>query len=293
MNIPTSVSHLESLPAELFNRVLSYVFNPHDLEIEESNTTFGGYCFETSLLRTSKSIHQLVKSYVHHTLSWIRFDINWGAFAIQPHWLGVRYINVRHVKAAKILPDGYLNLSLRPLPQQTPGGRLHIEIESPHASSEAQEEVTRIVKDDANVSMSLLILEKDLHGFMQVLRINDLAYCHRNFPGTTISDGVHARPGVHGIKSEIAVARGQQLERYQHLILEFHVMWNILHKTTIAGHADSHLAKKSADFIQGQHEHQARESGGFSKAQMNAKLSIELMGEGISSLLWLKHRKSQ
>ena len=290
MNNPPSVSHLEALPAELFNRVLSYVFNPYDCEIEESNTTFGGYRFETSLLRISKTIHELAKSYVHHMLSWIRFDINWGAFAIQPHWLGVKYINIRHVKAAKTLPDEYLNLSLRPVPQEAPAGRLHIKIEFPHASDKTQEDVTRMVKSDANISMSLLVLEKDLPGFMQVLRMNDLAYCHRKFPGTTISNGVRARPGVHGMKSEIVIAHGQQLERYQHLILEFHVMWNVLHRTAITGHADSHLAKKSADFIQGQHEHQARESVGFSKADMNAKLPIELMGEGISSLLWLKHR---
>jgi len=220
MNSPPSISHLEAVPAELFNRVLSYVLNPYDCEIEESNTTFGGYHFETSLLRISKNIHQLAKSYVHHALSWVRFDINWGALAIQPHWLGVKYINIRHVKAAKTLPDGYLNLSLRPVPQEAPAGRLHVKIELPSASNDAQEKITRMVKSNANTSMSLLVLAKDLAGFVKALRINDLIYCHRNFPGTPIPDGIRARRGVHGIKSEIVVARGQQLQRYQHPILE-------------------------------------------------------------------------
>jgi hypothetical protein len=138
--------------------------------------------------------------------------------------------------------------------------------------------------------MSLLVLEKDLACFMQVLRMNDLAYCRRNCPGTLISDDTKASRGIHGIKSEVIVTSGQQPKRYQHLILEFQIMRDLLHKTKVVGHADNNLAKKSEDYIQQQHIYKERIELSLSKTGMNQKLSIEVMGEVIASLMWLKHR---
>jgi hypothetical protein len=202
----------------------------------------------------------------------------------------VSYINVRHVKATKALPDRFLDLRLRSVPQQAPAGRLHINMELPRASNESQEEMTCMVKKNANVSMSLLVLEKDLAAFMKVLRMNDLAYCHRKLTETLIHDGLHAIRGVHGIKSEIIVSPGQQLQHYEHLILEFRVMNNPLHKTVVVGHADKDFAEKSVDLVQGQLHERARKALGLSKAKMNDRLSMETHGEAVSSLLWLKHR---
>jgi hypothetical protein len=224
MSTLTSTSNLEALPAELFNRVLSYIFDPHECEIEDSNTEFGGYRFETSLLRVNKIVHRLARSYMHHALSWVRFELNWGAFAIDPRWLGVKYLNIGHTKATKSLPNTSPDLGLRLVPQQAPPDRLRIKVEFPHAEHQAQKEMTSLVKSSTHTSMSLLVLEKDLACFMQVLRMNDLAYCRRNFPGTLISDDTIASRGIHGIKSEVIVTLGQQLKRYQHLILEFQIM---------------------------------------------------------------------
>jgi hypothetical protein len=101
MATPESTSRLEALPAELFNRVLSYVYDPEQCEIQESNTKFRGYRLETSLLRVNKAIHELAKSYLHHALSWVRLDINWGAFIIDPRWVGVNYILLNHANLPK------------------------------------------------------------------------------------------------------------------------------------------------------------------------------------------------
>jgi hypothetical protein len=68
MTHPDSTLCLEALPAELFNRVLSYIYEPEQCEVQESNTNFRGYRFETSLLRVNKAIRELAKSYLHHVL---------------------------------------------------------------------------------------------------------------------------------------------------------------------------------------------------------------------------------
>jgi hypothetical protein len=61
-------SRLEALPAELFDRVLSYVYDPEQCEVRESDTNFRGYRFEISLLRVNKTIHELANSYLHYKL---------------------------------------------------------------------------------------------------------------------------------------------------------------------------------------------------------------------------------
>jgi hypothetical protein len=87
MSSATSLSLLESLPPELFNRVLSYVLVP--IEEFTAPTKFHGYRFDTALLRVNKAVHALAKSYPHHSISWVRLDVNWDAFLIDPHWIGV------------------------------------------------------------------------------------------------------------------------------------------------------------------------------------------------------------
>jgi hypothetical protein len=85
--VPVPTSHLESLPAELFNRVLSYVLEPETTP--ELNDKFRGYRIDTAILRVNKAIYVLVKGYPHHSISWIRLDLNWDAFLIDPHWIGI------------------------------------------------------------------------------------------------------------------------------------------------------------------------------------------------------------
>jgi hypothetical protein len=87
MSSVAAPSLLESLPPELFNRVLSYVLEP--IAYGDTPTKFSGYRFDTALLRVNKAIHALAKSYLHHTISWARIDVNWDAFLIDPHWMCV------------------------------------------------------------------------------------------------------------------------------------------------------------------------------------------------------------
>jgi hypothetical protein len=87
MSSAAAPSLLESLPPELFNYVLSYVLEP--IDNTETPTQFRSYRFDTALMRINKAIHALAKSYLHHSISWARIDVNWDAFLIDPHWIGV------------------------------------------------------------------------------------------------------------------------------------------------------------------------------------------------------------
>jgi hypothetical protein len=193
MATPESTSRLEALPAELFNRVLSYVYDPEQCEIQESNTKFRGYRLETSLLRVNKAIHELAKSYLHHALSWVRLDINWGAFIIDPRWVGVNYILLNHVNLPKSLPRVPLQSPVRSTPQQAPPGRLHVQVDFPPATTPAQTEMTNHVKNNTHKTISILVLEKELAGFVMVLQMNDGTYCQRLHPGALLTSGVRAK----------------------------------------------------------------------------------------------------
>jgi hypothetical protein len=87
MSSAAASSLFESLPPELFNRVLSYVLEP--VVNEEASTKFRGYQFDTAILLVNKAIHALAKGYLHHSISWIRLDLNWDGFLIDPRWLGI------------------------------------------------------------------------------------------------------------------------------------------------------------------------------------------------------------
>ncbi|KAF2125501.1 hypothetical protein P153DRAFT_324878 [Dothidotthia symphoricarpi CBS 119687] len=226
------VSRLESLPAELFNRVLGYVLYPDRSAIPDSSTQFRTYRFDTAILRVNKAIHQLGKSYLHNSLSWIRFDINWSAFLIDPHWLGVSYITINRRDIPQSLPYSYNgNSKRRWIDQDAPAGRLHVRVAFPPATTPGQKEIEeRTSNSHFTSSMSLLVLSTEFKRFLNALRMNDLAFCNRTSFGETAAEGMPADPGI---SFDIRVTVGQELAKFKHLIHEFRVFHGPPHQCNI------------------------------------------------------------
>jgi hypothetical protein len=288
MATPESTSRLEALPAELFNRVLSYVYDPEQCEIQESNIKFRGYRLETSLLRVNKAIHELAKSYLHHALSWVRLDINWGAFIIDPRWVGVNYILLNHANLPKSPSRAPLRSSVRSTSQQAPPGRLHVRVDFPPATTPARTEITNHVKDNTHKTMSILVLEKELAGFIMVLQMNDGTYCHRLHPGALLTPDVRAEPGLHGISSEITIAPRLEIKRYKQMLEQVAALRGELHKARIFAHGDSEHAASIVRYIQKEDSDAPRPQ--IPTAQMTYDLSMAAMSRSVTFLMWLKNR---
>lgn len=230
MTTNSSVSRLESLPGELFNCILSYVFDPACSTIPESASRFRGYRFDTALLRVNKIIHQLAKSYLHASLSWVRFDINWESFLIDPHWLGVSYIIINRPNSPKRLPFSNDSVQRRSTTQDVPTGRLHVRIAFPLARTPTQGKIKeQCFNTPTTSSMSLLVLEADFKKFIRVLRMNDLAYCYRSGGNVPVEMLCHL-----AMSFNIHVTFGQEHAKSKHLVCQFGVFSGPTHKFIVS-----------------------------------------------------------
>lgn len=236
--IPQSL--LEALPPEIFNRILSYIFDPAQSEVPETTTSFRSYVFDTALLRVNKALYELAKSYLHLSLSWIRFDINWGAFLIDPHWLGIPYITIYRADAPRVLPFPYAGDTKRRTPnQQVPHGRLIVRIKFPQPTTQMQAEIQAACsKFPFGSFMSVLVLERDFDRFIDVLRMNDLGYCRRVLPDTGTSSKVLSVRSLEGLSLDISIRAGLEESRYKHLLRRVAILSGPFHQLTVEGHAD-------------------------------------------------------
>jgi len=239
-----SPSLLEALPPEIFNRILRYIFDPAQSEAPETTTSFRSYVFDTALLRVNKAVHELAKSYLHLSLSWIRFDINWGAFLIDPHWLGISYITINCVDAPRVLPFPYSGNTKRRTPnQQVPHGRLTVRVKFPQPTTQTQTEIQATCsKFPVGSFMSVLVLERDLDRFVDVLRMNDLGYCRRVLPDADTSSKVLSMRSVEGLSLDIKIRAGLEASRYKQLLRRVAVLSGPFHQLTIEGHTDPAFA---------------------------------------------------
>jgi hypothetical protein len=53
--------------------------------------------------------------------------------------------------------------------------------------------MTNHVKNNTHKTISILVLEKELAGFVMVLQMNDGTYCQRLHPGALLTSGVRAK----------------------------------------------------------------------------------------------------
>ncbi|KAH4160451.1 hypothetical protein HBH64_164050 [Parastagonospora nodorum] len=240
MSHNTPSSPLETLPPEIFNRILDYIFDPAQSEVPESTTNFRTYVFDTGLLRVNKALHKLAKSHLHLSLSWIRFDINWGAFLIDPHWLCIPYIAIDRTDAPRVLPFLYAGDMKRRTPnQRAPHGRLIVRIKFPQPTTQAQREMqAESFNSPSGSFMSVLVLERDFDRFIDVLRMNDLAYCSRVLPDAGTSSKVLSMRSVEGLSLDIKIRAGLEESKYKHLLRRFTILSGPFHQLTIEGHAD-------------------------------------------------------
>jgi hypothetical protein len=211
------VSRLEVLPSETFNRVLDYIFSPADCKVPENPTTFGIHRFHTAILRVNKAIHRLAKSHLYHNLTWIRFDINWGSFLIDPHWLGIPYIAIDRKDTQFEISYPYASHVERRSPnQQAPEGNISVHIKFPPPATDTQKDIWNNCVQSPDSSMSLLVPAEDFDPFMDVLRMNDLAYCCRRWRDL-LKDGGSGK----GVSFDIDVRPGQEKKGYKRLLDRF------------------------------------------------------------------------
>ncbi|KAF1918611.1 hypothetical protein BDU57DRAFT_443082, partial [Ampelomyces quisqualis] len=211
-----AASLLEALPPEIFNAILGYIFSPRESIAPPTATTFRGYRFNTSILRVNKAINRLAKSYLHLGLAWVRLDINWHAFLIDPHWLGVPYITLNRTNSCKVIPYPYVHgYRQRLVDQDAPTGRIAVSIRYPPPVTVGQQEIRILCFPSPScLSMSVLVLEAHFCKFMQVMRMNDLAYTKRSY--TSISDAERTL-------IQVRIPRGQETKRHSDLVKRFSV----------------------------------------------------------------------
>jgi len=252
MSTTRSVSRLEALPSEIFNSILSYVLDPTQSLVPESSTAFRSYRFDTTLLRVSKGIHDVAKSYLHHSLSWIRFDINWRTLLIDPHWLGIPYITIDCADEPKARPLKYSNEPMRRSPkQQAPPGRIAVRIKFPTPSSPGQKKIrAQCFNSPFDSCISALVLEQDVSRFMTILRMNDLAYCGRLLPDEKTSIKALTTRSDEGMSFDIQIQPNQELKRYKHLVDFFKVFCGPFHQVNITGHKDAAHAGQVAEHME-------------------------------------------
>jgi len=286
MSITRRISSFEALPPEIFNHVLGYLFDPATCKIKEPSTAASySYRFDVAIFRVSKAVHSLAKSHLHHSLSWIRFDFNWDAFLIDPHWVGVPYISIDCMDTAQVLQCPYAGNPVRRSPkQQAPPGRVAIRIKFPPPTTTVQKDIRK--KCFTNIfgsSMSILVLEQDIKGFMTVLRMNDLAYCRRILPNTNVPTKVLNTHSDEGMSFDIVVPPHLELKRYQHLVQHFQDMQGPYHEMTITGHSIPALALQTSMIATQRYPYEER------RLQiLDAKTRTYV--EGIGFILLLKHR---
>jgi hypothetical protein len=271
-------SRLESLPPEIFNRILSFVFDPSSSKTEESETHFSGYRFDVSLLCVNKAVYQLARSYLHHALVWVKVNINLPSLPlVDPHWLGVRYLTIPHTGNPKRkedirYPPRRLSTRWRHTSQDVPEGRMRVKVKFPQAITTIQAELIEscMTKFEYVSSMSVLVLGNDFPDFMRIVRMADLAYSHRTLPGTTIYE-VSATPGIHGMQYEIDVNADK---KYESLLECFRDMHGTLHKCIITG-ANDNISRSIVQSI----EH-----------PVGSTAKRPIVWEAICHALWCKHR---
>jgi hypothetical protein len=246
-------SRLKSLPPEIFNRILGYVLDPIQSKVCSSPPKFRAYRFDTAILRVNKAIHTVAKTDLHYSISWLRFDVNWDAFLIDPYWLGIPYIAIDRQDTPKTLPYPYGGDSQRrSLKQQAPPGRVSVRVkfQFPPAQSRLQKIArARCFDPQFGILASLLVLDSDFDKFIRVVRLNDLAYCRRVLPTTNTSNKVLATRSDEGIVFDVQIRPGQQLQQYEHIVDCLVPLSGPFHEVTITGYRDDDFVVALASTI--------------------------------------------
>jgi hypothetical protein len=119
-----------------------------------------------------------------------------------------------------------------------------------------QKEIWNKCVQSPDSSMLLLVLAGDFDPFMDVLQMNDLAYCCRRWGGLPKDGG-----SGEGMSFDIDVRPGQEEKGYKRLLDRFQDFHGLFHKLTISGHHDSMYsalvtAKVELRFCNHRHERQ-------------------------------------
>jgi hypothetical protein len=180
MATQSQISRLESVPGEVFNNIIGHILDPCENELDSDVHGFCRYSFNTSILCTNRNIHSLARSYLHNGLAWVRIDVNWPSFLVDPRWVGVRYISITQTPRARNMSRhaGYdVNWQLHR--QDHPNGFVYMNLRFPRPINEEQlRKIETCVTDNmpSNAEMRLLVLRRDLPEFLRIVRLNELVY---------------------------------------------------------------------------------------------------------------------
>ncbi|KAA8618009.1 hypothetical protein PtrV1_09516 [Pyrenophora tritici-repentis] len=275
----SSTSRLEDLPTEIFDHILGYVLCPQTTL--EQGRFFRRYHISTAILPVNKAIYALAKRYLHYSISWIRLDLDWDTFAIDPLCMRIPYILIDLKEPKKKIPDVFSgDPGYRSVEQDVPQGRIHARIIFPSTETATQRKMRTVYPNlRGQPYMRVLVLEEDLKLYLACVRTNDLAYCDRNPSRESSQMAI----GHHGISFDIRVTQHQQTTKYKHLIDEFKIFSGLYHQCTILGHEDRAHASHAVESIQ------------LSKRISNGQLNIsehrsETELEAVSRILYLKCR---
>lgn len=216
-----TTSRLESLPGEIFNWILAYVLEPKRNTDPMSDSSFTRHKIDTAILAVNKNCHRLGRSYLHHTVPWVRFELNTGLF-IDPRWLEIPHMVINHKYVSKDTQwcgkqktrvSSSLSLNPREYAQDAPQGRVCIMLMFPGANTRRQERIGRMMDSDRfkKNPLTLLITEDYLKPVMHLLRMHEMAYCQ--WADNTSLAATQAT-SCDGIKVYARVATGLQWKQY-------------------------------------------------------------------------------
>ncbi|KAF2646854.1 hypothetical protein P280DRAFT_503339 [Massarina eburnea CBS 473.64] len=222
---PSLHSRLESLSGEVFNMILAELVgthHTHHYSLSYNSRAIMG--LHPEIIRTSRTIHQLARSYLHLENKWIIFDVDfWAPFVafIKPL---IPALIVENDDDLADIPEGIMYVQLR-LPLNLPTG------------------VSR--------SGKILIPEDRLNEMLHVLQCFMFHMCSRYIHGSYMLRFLHgsvtgftARRGYEGLRIRLYIQPklATQKERCREILDGFRMLHGPLNELSIIGYADEGYA---------------------------------------------------
>ncbi|KAF2245935.1 hypothetical protein BU26DRAFT_567452 [Trematosphaeria pertusa] len=227
-------SLFESLPAETFNRILSYLLHYKETARPGTSTRPRRYAFEPVVLRLNNAIYNLARSFFHKQNQWIVVNLNVPRLLISPEKFGIPVFCIPNSHLVGRLPEGVIRADIMfPTP-----------IQDERVWLTAQERTCSYTGHPIETTCTTyLVLPPDLRDFISYLRLNVLTYCARVRNGAvfTAFAAIQERVTVAGLSINLELAPDAPPE-YRALLGSFSALHGHFHQFTIKNNPDIQLS---------------------------------------------------